>query len=469
MPDNDYVPGDMAVATEDDFNEPYLPERYKKRVREKQQRRQTRKILLAGAVVAIISVSIWLLAGFTMSGPHEMPPQTVPATASIPATEDVSSVIPETSASAVPAQASISATSPATATNTALAGEYSGNPTIPPTVPEGMLSLDEATVAFREYYPEANYAISSVNFSSGISRSLFGFTIRPKGSITRSTEPVIFIDAATGIPWAADQETAAFPQEKVKGVVTSLFSETGQGTVKTWYHDDPVRGGLWMFNSASGNLTLITGSLDASTGELISFTRSIPQSGRPQVPVITAQKAQSIANNYLRDQTGGTFTFNLTSAGYDTWGTPSVPVAGRYFFTWQRMYLDYPVDTDGVTAAVDAVNGDMIAFDRQLTTPDFAFSQIPEQTVVQRDATFAIMKAAKEIYPGSVESIRILSAEIRWNNAHTPDTSQRPGTVPLGWKIVFDDTEIRAEPSLHEAVAWVDIQSGDVTSMDYRH
>ena len=79
------------------------------------------------------------------------------------------------------------------------------------------------------------------------------------------------------------------------------------------------------------------------------------------------------------------------------------------------------------------------------------------------------MQAAKTVYPDSVENVRILSAEMRWNNRHTPGTSQRPGSVILGWKVVFDDATIRADSMLSPGVGWVDIQTGAVTEMDYRH
>jgi hypothetical protein len=154
---------------------------------------------------------------------------------------------------------------------------------------------------------------------------------------------------------------------------------------------------------------------------------------------------------------------------YEIWGTPSVPAAGQYVFAWERQFLDYPVDTDGIVVAVDAVTGDVVGYNKQWTTSDFAFSQTIELAVAQREATFAVMQEAKKHYPDSVESIRIISAEMRWNNLHDPGTSQRPGSVPLEWKVVFDDAAIRADNSLSPGVGWVDIQSGTVTGMEYRH
>jgi len=35
--------------------------------------------------------------------------------------------------------------------------------------------------------------------------------------------------------------------------------------------------------------------------------------------------------------------------------------------------------------------------------------------------------------------------------------------------VVFDDATIRASPSLVPGVAWVDIQTGNVTAIEYRH
>ena len=88
--------------------------------------------------------------------------------------------------------------------------------------------------------------------------------------------------------------------------------------------------------------------------------------------------------------------------------------------TWERLFLDHPVDTDGIEVDVDSVTGDVIGYDKQWSTQDYAFSQTLDQAVAQRDATFAVMQAAKMVYPDSIENVRILSAEMRWNNRQTP-------------------------------------------------
>jgi hypothetical protein len=458
--DNGSISGEAAVNRDDEFNEPYLPARYKQKVREKQQRRRVKKLLVAGLIIAAIIVVLVLLAGFLSKSPQATPPVT-PTSAATAA--------PTAMPSAVTTTLSYDTTTPLPYITSAPATEYTLAPGVPVAATGGSLPLAGAVAALRDYYPEENYTIRSVNYSAGSSRSLFGFTIRPAGSTTGTAESLVFIDAVTGKPYAASQETAAVPIDKAKEIATSAFSDVNTNNVKIWYYDSPEKGGVWMFILASGNLTLVSGSVDATTGELVSFTRNIFYAGRQADPVTTQDKAQNIASHYISNHNGGALPLNQTSARYEAWGTPSVPAAGRYVFAWERTFLDYPVDTDGIDVTIDSVTGDVIGYDKQWTTPDFAFSQTSEQAVAQQDATFAVMQAAKKVYPDSVEGVRILSAEMRWNNQHAPGASQRPGSVPLEWKVVFDDATIRTNPTLPQGVGWVDIQTGVVTGIEYRH
>ena len=456
------------MATPDDFK-PYLPERYKQKVRVKQHRRQMRKIVSAAVIIVAIVAVIWFIAAFSGIS-QQMVPASPSALPVMPDQAAVTTLVTQQSPAATLAPAPDSVTIHPTPTVTVTSSTaYPIAPDVPVESINGSLSLLAAEAALRYYYPAETYTIISVNYSKGSSRSLFGFTIRSKGTSAGSEESIVFIDAATGTPWAAGRETAAFPEEKVKGIVASTFSDTSTGTVRIWYHDSPDEGGVWRFILASGNMTLATGRVDAETGELLAFTRNIPSSGRAADPAILQERAQSIASKYVSDKNGGTPPLNLTTTRYEAWGTPSVPAAGQYVFSWERLYLDYPVDTDRITVAVDAVTGDVIGYDKRWTTPDYAFSQTVEQAIAQRDAIFTIMEAAKTVYPDTVESIRILSSELRWNNRHAPGTTQRPGSVPLEWRVVFDDDVIRASSSLPKGIGWVNIQTGNVTELEYRH
>lgn len=451
-----------------DGNRPYLPERYRQKVRVKQQRRMMVKVLSGVLAIAAIAVVVWYALGTLETGLPAAPVSPGP-------------VVENLTVAITPPVQQAPATTPATATETVTpvpvaplvatvqSMGYPVAPGVPVEPATGLLSLKEAEAALREYYPAGAFTITGVNYSAGPERPLFGFSLRSERSCFGKEEPVVFIDAATGTPWAAGQETAVFPREKVKGLVLSAFPEAASGTAKAWYHNSPVTGGLWMFTLASGNMTLVSGSVDATSGEILTFKKNIPDSGRPSDPGQTQERAQSIAAKYISDHNGGTPSLGLTSARYQVWGTPSVPAAGEYLFSWERRYLDHPVDTDGMCAAVDAVTGDVVAYEKQWTTPDYAFAEAADPTVAQHEATYAVMEAAKAVYPDTVESIRIISADVRWNNRHGPDTAQRPGTVPLQWKIVFDDDTIRNNASLPEGTGWVDVQTGNVTTMEYRH
>lgn len=67
---------------------------------------------------------------------------------------------------------------------------------------------------------------------------------------------------------------------------------------------------------------------------------------------------------------------------------------------------------------VDAANGDISEYERHWSAPDNAFSIASEPLVLKREATFAVLQKAKEKYPESVNSLRIVSAEIRWMDQH---------------------------------------------------
>ena len=165
----------------------------------------------------------------------------------------------------------------------------------------------------------------------------------------------------------------------------------------------------------------------------------------------------------------GSFPVNMSIYRYDPVTTSSGTVAGQYVFIYERTFQDYPTDVDGFTVNVDAVTGEVIGYVHQWTTPEHAFFAVTEPDVIKREATFAVMQKAKEENPNAIAGLRIISAEIRWKNRLPYGTVTRPGSVPLGWKVVFDDDFIRGNASATPGVAWVDVQSGDFIAFDYRH
>lgn len=98
--------------------------------------------------------------------------------------------------------------------------------------------------------------------------------------------------------------------------------------------------------------------------------------------------------------------------------------------------------------------------------PGDCLSVISEQRVLKREATYAVLKKAQETFPESVSGLRIISAEMRWKDQPSSD---RPGSIPLAWKVIFDDDFIRSNSSAQPAVAWVDVQEGRILDFEYRH
>jgi len=460
MPDNHCISGEVPVAWDNDFSEPYLPDRYQQKIRKKQRGRLLKKILAIALALAIIAIVLIGIFGLSSTGTTDT---------QVPTPESTALVSPAVITASTLSQATPAIADTLTVTATPIR-PYTIAPGVPVTVTGNSLDLEGAVAAFRSYYPESQYAIRSVNYSTGSTHSLFGFEVFPLENIQKKIPFVIFIDAATGTPYTPGAETAPITESQAERIAATAFPAHSLDTTKIWYTVSPAYGNVWQFSFSSGSLPLVSGRIDAETGEILSFSRHIPASDRKTSPSITQDVAQDHALRFITEKNGVTdLPLNLTSSRYDSWGTPSVPAAGEFVLSFERQYLDHPVDTDGITVAVDAETGTVIGYDRVWTTPDFAFSPSGDRTVMQRDAIFAVMEAAKNRFPTNVESIRIISSQLRWNNQHITGTSQRPGSVPLEWKVVFDDTTIRADPSLGVGIGWVDIQTGNVTSLNYVH
>ena len=159
----------------------------------------------------------------------------------------------------------------------------------------------------------------------------------------------------------------------------------------------------------------------------------------------------------------------MSEGRYFPLGSPSDPVAGQYVFIYNRIVNNIPCEDDGFIVGVDSVTGDITAYERHWNAPDNAFSVASEALVLKREATYAVLKQAKETYPESLNGLRIISADIKWKDPHLPGVTPRPGSIPLAWKVTFDDDIIRANNSAIPAVAWLDAQTGSILDFLYRH
>ncbi len=182
-------------------------------------------------------------------------------------------------------------------------------------------------------------------------------------------------------------------------------------------------------------------------------------------PSLSLARAQEIADRYVLEQNGER-SLNMSRSWYEP---ASGNAAGRYVFSYERVFSGYLTEIDGFEVSVNADTGDIIRYSREWTTPDYAFSTYSLPEVSRLEATFTVMEEAQKRFPADVDTIRIVSSEIRWKNALSDGSVPRPGSIPLAWNVIFDDEVIRADASHAPAVAWVDVQSGELLAFDYRN
>jgi hypothetical protein len=138
-------------------------------------------------------------------------------------------------------------------------------------------------------------------------------------------------------------------------------------------------------------------------------------------------------------------------------------------FLWYTDRCDIPCDYDGFTVSVDSVTGEITEYDRRWNSPDNAFSVAVDPLVKRYEALYIIQQRAKETFPESATGLRIISADIRWKDTLPPGIMPRPGTIPISWKIQFDDDMIRAEQWPVPATGWIDARTGEILDFYYRH
>ena len=432
----------------DDQDATYLPARYKQQVRIKKQRRIYKKLLTAGIVIVVFIIALFLLIGIlpvAQSSTHFQSPVT-------------------------PTQ-SIGGQKPAPVVNTTVAviPGYVMGTGISALPSKDVLPPEKAVSFLREEYPTETYTLNSLNLTDRYSgHTLYEFTIQPAVSSSTETQFVVFYDAVTGEPYTPGQDDARITMGQAKDLARKAFPGIRQDQVIVRYNAGPDSGRIWNFRLVKDTSPILTGTMDADTGQISSFTQVIQKLGRPAEPVIGLPAAQAIADQYI-SRKNGPVAVNMSEGRYSPLGSPSDPVAGQYVFIYNRIVNNIPCEDDGFIVGVDSVTGDITAYERHWNAPDNAFSVASEARVLKREATYAVFKQAMETYPDSVKGLSIISAEIKWKDQHPPGVTPRPGSIPLAWKVTFDDDIIRANNSAKPAIAWLDAQTDSILDFEYRH
>ncbi len=438
-----------AVSTRpDDPDATYLPARYRQQVRIKKQRRIYKKLLAAGIVIVIFIVALFLLIG-VLPVPQSSPPIKSPVTPT----------------------PSMGGQNPAPVMNVTVAVTpgYVLGTGISALPSKDVLTPEKAVSFLREEYPAETYTLNSLNLTDRYSgHTLYEFDIQPAAGSSTETRFVVFDDAVTGEPFTPGQDEAGITMGQAQDLARKAFPGIRPDQVRVRYSAGPDSGRTWNFRFVKSMTPILTGSMDAETGLISSFTHTIQKVARPTEPIIGQPAAQAIADRYISGK-NGPVAVNMSEGRYIPLGYPSDPVAGQYVFIYNRIVNNIPCDDDGFIVGVDSVTGDITAYERHWNAPDNAFSVASEALILKREATYAVLKQAKETYPESLNGLRIISVDIKWKDQHPPGVTPRPGSIPLAWKVTFDDDIIRANNSAKTAIAWLDAQTGSILDFEYRH
>ncbi len=332
-----------------------------------------------------------------------------------------------------------------------------------------VLSLNKAISLLLEEYPAETYILISANLTDRYSGLLlYEFTLQPVDRSSTGTPFTVFNNAATGEPYTPGQENARITAKQAQDLVKKAFPSLKPDQVMVRYNASADSGWVWSYVVIKGTSRALTGNLDAESGLISSFTQTIPSLGRSAEPVFDMQTAQKIAARYISDH-NGPVAVNMTNGQYFPLGIPSDPVAGQYVFTFNRIVKDIPCNDDGFIVGVDSVTSEITAYNRHWSAPDNAFSVASDPLVLKREATFAVLQRAKEMFPESMNGLRVISTELRWMDQHSSGVIPRPGSIPLAWKVTFEDDIIRANRSAQPAIAWVDAQTGSILDFQYKH
>ena len=384
----------------DEFNEPYLPARYREIVRKKKQRRFVKKIgMITAAVIAVVVVYI-LLTGILSGSPQPAPSPTLTPSPAI-----------------TPLQITVAATTVAT--------------TLPTATPAG----------------------------TGVPTT---------GTTTAVPEPIQTASANTYVTPEGDT-SPKITEKEAKNIALTAFPALPTGDMMVELATSPDFGQVWKYTLSAGTTTEASGLLDAETGTVVTFNRTILPGGRSQNPALTMGDARQIADSTVNSRNNGILSINMSDSRYVPLPASGGNVAGNYRFIYNRLVQDHPCDADGFIVSVDAISGAITEYMQRWQTPENAFMTAEDAMVPRSDAVYTVMTRAKTMYPASVSTIHILSADIRWKDLHDPATIPRPSTIPLAWKIVFDDDTLRSHPNLAPGIGWVDAYTGEIVGFEYRH
>jgi hypothetical protein len=314
------------------------------------------------------------------------------------------------------------------------------------------------------------YSIAGITLTDRYpGKILYEFSLVPDKTSFREANATIFIDAETGDPYTPLQEQAGITIEQAKARAREAFPELSADRVRIRFSDGSQYMRNWAFELMKGEEILVEGGLDADTGELSSYFIGITRLDRPGTPSVTIDAAQQTADREIRERNGDIPVVQV-DARLDPLGMPGEKIAGKYVFVYRRVIRGVPCDSDGIVVTVDSVAGNVVNYHKSWSLPEDAVALSAEPAISRDAAITTVQQEAEKIYPTSAAGLKIVSAELRWKDFHNPDKiTPAPGSIPLAWKVQFDDETIRAQQYPNPETGWVDARNGTLLYLHYYH
>jgi hypothetical protein len=339
--------------------------------------------------------------------------------------------------------------------------------TVPRQSPE--ITEEQATALVREEYWDHEYSITRTSLTDRYTgKILYEFELTPTIGSVAGRNQTVYIDASTGDFYVPSQERAGISAQQAKTLARQAFPHLTPDRVKVRYNNGTQYIQSWEFYLQRDNATLVHGGLDPDTGELSWYAVGIIQRDRPENAMITIDAAQRLAKNEI-EKRNGVLPLTMTEARYDPLSMPNEPIAGKYVFVYRRLIKGIPCDSDGLVIDVDSVSGQVTDYWKMWSTPESSVAASVVPAISRDTAITTVQQEASEVYPSSAAGFRIVSAELRWKDFHAPDKVPPLQSIPLAWKVLFDDETIRAQQWPWPQAGWVDGQNGTLLEMNYRH
>lgn len=125
---------------------------------------------------------------------------------------------------------------------------------------------------------------------------------------------------------------------------------------------------------------------------------------------------------------------------------------------------------DKITLEIDSIDGRVVSYYKIWRVSDNDTMADPDPSITEDAAQERVLAYLNDTYGTDPGDIATRATELRWYDlAAQHRRSQESITLPLAWRIEFDDEWYRSQDPPRTAEVWIDAHSGEVLSAAYNH